>query len=238
MSRESHIPHHRDHHFHHEDPESPPEPFGTGGGPNEPGPGRGRGHRRGGGRGRPGSPGPGGTGFGGPGFGGPGFGGPGGPPFGPSPQGIGPRGRRRRPKGAVREAVLSLLAIGPANGYSLMRQIAERTDGAWTPSPGSVYPTLSQLVDEGLIQATGVDRGTDFVLTDEGRQYVSDHADALEQVWAEATHGAPSHAAMRDSLMALMGVAHQFRFATDEQRQRASELLDEARRALHGILAE
>ena len=158
------------------------------------------------------------------------------PAFGPGPGG--PRGRRRRPKGAVREAVLSLLADGPANGYSLMKQIADRTEGAWTPSPGSVYPTLSQLVDEGLIVATGTDKGTDFVLTDDGRAYVSDHEEALEQVWADDTRGAPSHAAMREAVMALMGVAQQFRFATDDQRTRATAQLDETRRALHGILAE
>ncbi len=119
-----------------------------------------------------------------------------------------------------------------------MKQIADRTEGAWTPSPGSVYPTLSQLVDEGLIIATGTDKGTDFVLTDDGRAYVSEHEEALEQVWADDTRGAPSHAAMREAVMALMGVAQQFRFATDDQRTRATAQLDETRRALHGILAE
>ena len=216
--RESHThQHHPRRHRHHDDPQSQSEPYGDGI-PNEQGPGRGRGrgHRRGGGRG----------------FGGPGFG----PGFGPGPGG--PRGRRRRPKGAVREAVLSLLADGPANGYSLMKQIADRTEGAWTPSPGSVYPTLSQLVDEGLILATGTDKGTDFVLTDDGRAYVADHEEALEQVWADDTRGAPTHAAMREAVMALMGVAQQFRFATDDQRTRATAQLDETRRALHGILAE
>jgi len=220
MMRESHTPqHHPRRHRHHDDPPAQSEPYGDGI-PNGRGPGRGRGrgHRRGGG-----------AGFGGPGFGGPGF--------GPGPGG-GPRGRRRRPKGAVREAVLSLLADGPANGYSLMKQIADRTEGAWTPSPGSVYPTLSQLVDEGLIIATGTDKGTDFVLTDDGRAYVSDHEEALELVWADDTRGAPSHAAMREAVMALMGVAQQFRFATDDQRTRATAQLDETRRALHGILAE
>ena len=119
-----------------------------------------------------------------------------------------------------------------------MKQIADRTEGAWTPSPGSVYPTLSQLVDEGLIIPTSTDKRTDFVLTDDGRAYVSDHEEALEQVWADDTRGAPSHAAMREAVMALMGVAQQFRFATDDQRTRATATLDETRRALHGILAE
>lgn len=202
--------HHPRQRHHHVDVPAP-EAFASGG-PDGPGPGRGRGRRHGPGRGRTG----------------PGFG----------PEGPGPRGRRRRPRGAVREAVLALLAEGPANGYSLMRQIAERTDGAWAPSPGSVYPTLSQLVDEGLIRAISADKGTDFDLTDSGRQFVADHVEALAQVWAEPMRGAPSHAALRDSVTALMGVTHQFRFATDEQRQQAARTLDETRRALHRILAE
>jgi DNA-binding PadR family transcriptional regulator len=222
MFRESHTHHHPHHHRHHDDPAAQSEPFGDGV-PNEPGPGRGRGrgHRHGGGRG---------PGFGGPGFG-PGFGGPG-------PGGFGPRGRRRRPKGAVREAILSLLAEGPANGYSLMKQIAERAEGEWSPSPGSVYPTLAQLVDEGLIEATGEGKGTDFALTPQGREYVENNADSLDAIWAGSTHGAPTRAAMRDSIGALMGVIQQFRFATDEQRQKAADQLDETRRALHRILAE
>jgi DNA-binding PadR family transcriptional regulator len=212
MTRESHT-HHPRRHRHHDDPAAQSEPFGDGV-PNEPGPGRGRGrgHHHGGGFG-------------------PGFGGPG-------PGGFGPRGRRRRPKGAVREAILSLLAEGPANGYSLMKQIAERAEGEWSPSPGSVYPTLAQLVDEGLIEATGEGKGTDFALTALGREYVEQNADALAAIWAGSTQGAPTRAAMRDSITALMGVVQQFRFATDEQRQAAAAQLDETRRSLHRILAE
>ncbi|HSO04806.1 MAG TPA: PadR family transcriptional regulator [Candidatus Limnocylindrales bacterium] len=225
MFRESHTtaPHHPRRHRHHDDPATQSEPYGDGV-PNEPGPGRGRGrgHRHGGGRG------PAGPGFGPGGFG---PGGPGGP------GGFGPRGRRRRPKGAVREAILSLLADSPANGYSLMKQIAERAEGEWSPSPGSVYPTLAQLVDEGLIEATGTGKGTDFTLTPQGREYVEQNADELAAIWAESTRGAPTRAAMRDSIGALMGVIQQFRFATDDQRQQADAQLDETRRALHRILA-
>lgn len=255
--------HYQHHHRHHHDDGPPGDPFASDG-PGDSGPGRGRGRGRGhrgpGGRGF----GPGGIGRGfGPGGPGPGFGpegigpdlGPGGigPDFGPEgapwhgfgpgphvpgPHAPGPHGRRRRPKGAIREAVLSLLTDGPANGYGLMRRIAERTEGAWTPSPGSVYPTLAQLVDEGLISATSAEKGTDFVLTEEGRQYAATHAEALEQVWTDPMRGAPSHAALRDSALALMSAMRQFRFATDDQRQRAAQQLDEARRALHRILAE
>src|SRR6516162_1729546 len=78
-------------------------------------------------------------------WGGPGapLGGPGGPKFG----GRGPRVRR----GDVRAAILDLLGEGqPWNGYQIIQEIAERTQGVWRPSAGSVYPALQQLEDEGL----------------------------------------------------------------------------------------
>src|SRR4029079_16731955 len=77
-----------------------------------------------------------------PGFGPGGFG----PEFGP---GRGPRGGRNR--GDVRTAVLVLLAEQARHGYDLMRAIEERSGGIWSPSPGSIYPTLQALEDEGLI---------------------------------------------------------------------------------------
>ncbi|MGH7606842.1 MAG: PadR family transcriptional regulator, partial [Gemmatimonadales bacterium] len=70
---------------------------------------------------------------------GPGFG-PGFPPHGPSPFG-GRRGRRTN-RGDVRTAVLALVAEQPRHGYEIIQEIAERSAGAWRPSPGSVYPTL------------------------------------------------------------------------------------------------
>ena len=181
------------------------------------------------GRGR----GPGFGGFGGPGFGGPGFGsGFGGP-------GFGPRGPRRAGKGDVRSVILSLLAEGPSNGYGLIKAIADKTSGAWRPSPGSVYPTLQQLVDEDLIVSVGDGRKTEFELTDAGKTYVSEHADDFAKAW-EATPGRSEQAgAFFESVGKLMGVAQQFRHsATDAQRAAAIEKLDEARRALYLILAD
>jgi len=169
-----------------------------------------------------------GHGFGGPGFGGPGFGGP---------RGFG--GPQRRPKGAAREAILSLLAEEPRNGYGLIKAITERTDGNWTPSPGSVYPTLQQLVDEGLIETTSDDRRSNFQLTDDGRSYVSEHAEELARIWAGADEHTEANADLRDSIAKLMGAFHQFRFtATDAQRAQAVELINETRRGLYRILGD
>ncbi|MFK4640786.1 PadR family transcriptional regulator [Paenarthrobacter histidinolovorans] len=190
------------------------------------------------GKGRRGPGGHGGGGFGpgrGPGFG-PGFG-PGG--FGPGgfgSRGFGPGGPRRN-RGDVRAAILSLLAEAPSNGYGLIKTIAEKTSGAWRPSPGSVYPTLQQLVDEELITAVGEGRRTEFTLTDDGRAYVAEHEEELANAWNTEADGNMQE--FHQSIGKLMGVVHQFRgAATDEQRRAAIEKLDETRRALYLILAD
>src|SRR5262245_40918341 len=96
------------------------------------------GFRRGGGRGR---------GVGGM------FGFGGGFPFGGFPWGGGPRRGPRAKRGDIRAAILALLAETPRNGYQIMQELEQRSRGMWRPSPGSVYPALQQLEDEGLVQA-------------------------------------------------------------------------------------
>jgi DNA-binding PadR family transcriptional regulator len=179
--------------------------------------------------------GPGGHGFG-PGFGGPGFGGG----FGPFGPGFGPgRGRSRARRGDVRLVLLSLLSTEPANGYGLIRAIAERTEGRWRPSPGSVYPTLQQLVDEGLVEGSGEGRGDVYTLTDAGRSYVAEHAAELDAAWG----GLPGHDHEPDeftqSAMRLVAAVLQFaQEASPEQRAAAAVQFDQLRKALYGTLAE
>ena len=174
-------------------------------------------------------------GFRGPGFG-PGFGSGFGEWAGP----WGGPGGRRRAKGDVRAAILSLLAeSGPLNGYGIMKAINAKTDGAWRASPGSVYPTLQQLVDEELIVSRGEGRGTEFELTEAGRAYVAENDEELQRAWTAVPRPSESAVALFESVGKLMGVVGQFRHsATDAQRAAAAEKLDEARRALYLILAD
>jgi DNA-binding PadR family transcriptional regulator len=80
----------------------------------------------------------------------------------------------RAKRGDIRSAILKLLAEEPRNGYQIMQALEERSRGTWRPSPGSVYPALSQLEDEGLVKAESVGTGRVYALTDAGRAYVKE----------------------------------------------------------------
>jgi DNA-binding PadR family transcriptional regulator len=184
----------------------------------------------------------GGPGFGGPGFGrdfpgfGPGFGGPG--PFGGRGGRRGPgRGGRGR-RGDVRAAILSLLAERPMHGYEMIQEIAGRSNGLWKPSPGSVYPTLQLLVDEGLIAATESDGSKKlFDLTEAGRPV----AEAIETApWDEINQDAdPAQMNLRAATGQLFGaVAQSAHAASEEQQKRILEIINNARREIYQILGE
>ena len=177
-------------------------------------------------------------GFGGHGFG-PGPGGPGGRMGHGFPPGFGPRGGRRASRGDVRAMVLSLLAEQPLTGYGIIQAASAKTNGEWRPSPGSVYPTLAQLVDEELVEQAGEGKRTEYALTEAGRAYVADHAEELTKAWDAAPGRSEATEAFMESVGKFMGVLHQFRAAaTDEQRTQAAAKIDEARKALYLILAE
>jgi DNA-binding PadR family transcriptional regulator len=200
----------------------------------------------------PGDHGPGGPRGFGPGFGpgGPrGFGpgsGPGGPrgfgPGGPGPRG--PRGGGRRSgrggRGDVRAAVLLLLDEAPMHGYQLIQQIVERSGGVWTPSPGSVYPALSQLEDEGLLTIEKVEGRKTASLTEAGTTYVQEHRADLGSPWDDVSGGVTRETVgLREQVGALMGAARQVaHVGTRSQVAAAAEVLTRARKDLYRILAD
>ncbi|MCM4083327.1 PadR family transcriptional regulator [Paractinoplanes hotanensis] len=173
--------------------------------------------------------------FGGPGdFGGGGFG-PGGP-FGPG--GRGPRrgGRGSRPN--VRTAVLALLLERPMHGYEMIQELDSRTNGIWRPSPGSIYPTLQLLEDEGLIEAEAAGGRKSYHLTDAGRAEAETAGE--NPPWASIGDDTMSQVQdFRDAAVGIMGALKQVGFnGTPEQRQRALEILNETKRKLYAILAD
>ncbi|GAB3051661.1 hypothetical protein GCM10027053_09030 [Intrasporangium mesophilum] len=174
----------------------------------------------------------------------------GGPAFGPEFNRRGPRARR----GDVRAAILDVLAGDEMNGYQLIQQISERTKGAWKPSPGSVYPTVQQLEDEGLVEGRDVEGRRMLRLTDAGRRYVEENAEEMAATWRafdeadEGGDGPWANATRPDDSsesnpMPIVGQVMSAMWqivttGTSQQRAEATEILTETRRKLYRLLAE
>jgi DNA-binding PadR family transcriptional regulator len=166
-----------------------------------------------------------------------GFGGFGGG-FGP---GGGPRGRGRKARrGDIRTAALLLLAEEPRNGYQIMQEVEERSDGVWRPSPGSVYPALQQLEDEGLIRSQESDGRKLFALTDEGRAQVEKRDADATAPWEQMSGDVSDQAHALGNLMREVASAfvQVMRTGSDAQMTKAREVLTAARRDLYQILAD
>jgi DNA-binding PadR family transcriptional regulator len=146
-------------------------------------------------------------------------------------------GRPRVARGDVRLAVLQLLGEEPMHGYQIMQELTDRSGGVWRPSPGSIYPTLQQLEDEGLIQADRQDGKNVFSLTEPGISELegSDTPPVWERFGKEVD----------DSLIDLRDVGFQVgaavmqiaRAGSESQVAKAKEILEETRRRIYEILA-
>ncbi len=165
----------------------------------------------------------------GPGFGA-GFGGPG--------RGRGPWARAKR--GDVRAAILLALADEPMHGYQIMQQLEQRSGGAWRPSPGSVYPTLQLLEDQGLIKGEEAEGKRVFSLTDAG----AGEAATIKERLGESPFGAEGgeqdpRFALRQAVFSLGGAAKQVAVSgSADDAQKALEILRDARKRVYALLAD
>ena len=182
-------------------------------------------------------------------------GGPGGPPpwlaglfgMGQPDQRRGPRVKR----GDVRSAILDVLREAaereePINGYQVIQQIADKSNGAWRPSPGSVYPTIQQLQDEGLVEEDQERGRRSLRLTAVGATYVHEHSDELDAVWEPferseraARESGADFADLKPEIGQVMGAVWQILTqGSDQQRAAAIDILVDTRRRLYGVLAD
>lgn len=151
-----------------------------------------------------------------------------------------PRARR----GDVRAAVLDVLGDGARNGYQLIQEISDRTGGAWKPSPGSIYPTLAQLEDEGLIEADAERGRRSFRLTVAGQHYRETNPEEMAEVWKPFTDDGPTGSDegfgnLMPELGKLMNAVWQVvSTGTKSQQLDAAAVVVETRRRLYGILAD
>jgi ABC-2 type transport system ATP-binding protein len=137
----------------------------------------------------------------------------------------------------VRAAALALLNEQPMNGYQIIQEIGERSGGVWRPSPGSIYPALQQLEDEGLIQAEAAEGRRAYQLTDEGRSYVEAHPEEVRAPW-DVVAGSVGDSAieMRNLIGQVAMAAFQVVSAgTEAQVGQAREVLTDTRKALYRL---
>jgi DNA-binding PadR family transcriptional regulator len=142
-------------------------------------------------------------------------------------------------RGDTRAAILLLLDEEPRNGYQVIKELEERSGGSWRPSPGSVYPALQLLTDEGLVRGEPRNGSTVFELTDEGRKHLEENRERFGTPWQEAAGGMPDD--VRDLMRLAMDVGIATRQVVqaggESQRGEARELLESTRKGLYKILA-
>jgi DNA-binding PadR family transcriptional regulator len=160
--------------------------------------------------------------------------------FGPGGGGPSWRGGRKARRGDIRTAALLLLAEEPRNGYQIMQEVEERSEGAWRPSPGSVYPALQQLEDEGLVRSQEIDGRKAFQLTDAGRAQLAERDPERPAPWEQMgdDRGSKAHELgkiMREVAFAFTQVV---RAGSEDQQEQARKVLITARRDLYRILAD
>jgi DNA-binding PadR family transcriptional regulator len=143
-------------------------------------------------------------------------------------------------RGDIRTALLAVLAEGPGHGYDVIKTLGEKSEGAWEPSPGSVYPTLQLLEDEGLVRSSERDGKRVYEITDDGR------AEAARRI--EEAGGTPWE--LMGSVRAGAGELHraigQFAFAAKQvavvgnptQIEQATAIVHDGRKKLYQLLAE
>jgi DNA-binding PadR family transcriptional regulator len=168
--------------------------------------------------------------------------------FGVGPGGVyawgGPRGRRRQWFGAgdMKYVILKLLRDKPRHGYEVMKELGERFHGCYSPSPGTVYPTLQWLEDEGLVTAKDVEGKKVYETTDAGRAFLDEHRDVVDDIFErvrdaveEALGGAMGE--VNDAVRRLMKVAYRgaWRSRDDAVRRRIAEALRRAAEEIEGL---
>jgi DNA-binding PadR family transcriptional regulator len=145
----------------------------------------------------------------------------------------------RMRRGDIRTALLAILAEEPGHGYEVMQRLEEKSGGAWRPSPGSVYPTLQQLQDEGLVTSTERDGKRVFELTEAGRAEAARRTEeAGGPPWEQAA-AASTFGELREGVIGLAQAARQIaRAGNESQAKQAAEIVRNARKQLYGLLAE
>jgi DNA-binding PadR family transcriptional regulator len=138
-------------------------------------------------------------------------------------------------RGAIRTAILVSLKDEPAHGYEVMRRLEEMSGGLWRPSPGSVYPHLQMLEDEGLVQSSETEGSRTYTLTETGRA----EAEKAAPQWQAAGEADDKIRSLRMAVGQMASAAKQLAGAGEgAQIERGIAVIQKARKELYQILAE
>ncbi|MDA8397614.1 MAG: PadR family transcriptional regulator [Actinomycetota bacterium] len=136
-------------------------------------------------------------------------------------------------------AILTLVGEEPRHGYQIIQELSNRSNGMWQPSPGSIYPTLQALEDEGLLSSENIEGKRVYSLTEAGRGYLSANARPTPP-WEEIA-GDPSSGfhTLRREIFQLGAAAMQVaQNSNEDQLARAAKILADARKSIYRMLAE
>ncbi len=152
------------------------------------------------------------------------------------PWGRGPRAR----KGDIRISILALLAENSMHGYQIIQELTDRSGGAWRPSPGSVYPTLQLLEDEGLVTGSEVEGRRVYTLTEAGRGVLAERSDAEKMPWEEVASGMGEGPGMLREVTMQVGAAvwQVGSSGTPEQMRKVAAILEDTRKRIYQVLAD
>ncbi|HUL49283.1 MAG TPA: PadR family transcriptional regulator [Gemmatimonadales bacterium] len=165
--------------------------------------------------------------------------------FGPRAWGFGGRGGRRQwfGSGDMKYVILKLLQDKPRHGYEVMKELEDRLHGAYSPSPGTVYPTLQWLEDEGLVKAREVDGKKVYEITEQGRAFLLEHKDVVEEIFdrvadaVERTVGG-SMAEVNRALGQLVKNVYRvgWKVSDDAARKRLAEILTRTAKEIEALV--
>ena len=149
-----------------------------------------------------------------------------------------PKVAARMGRGDIRTAILLALAEEPMHGYQVIQSIEKRSHGAWKPSPGSIYPTLQLLADEGLVTSEQVGERKVYSLTEAGTAAAAaltsaPHPSEGRRGWDAERAALPKAGAKLAQALGQVATS-----GSKEQQERAAAIVDEARKKLYAILAE
>jgi DNA-binding PadR family transcriptional regulator len=149
----------------------------------------------------------------------------------------GGHGRDRARRGDVQAAILGLLAEKDMHGYQIIQELSERSGGAWTPSPGSISPTLQAMEDQDLVTSEQVGGKRVFSLTEQGRALSAEQP--AQAPWEDLAQAAGSKQQLREAMFGLGAATMQVaRSGSEEQAEQVAAILDEARKRIYMMLAE